>query len=312
MAPARVCRPAVFACVVATLFAITRVAASGPADESRRQAAESFRQAQAAFARSDFAAAAAAFEQAARFQPHPSPLLNAAEAWERAGELARAAEDCDQALAMADIEPKYRTEAEKRLGEIRPRIARVDVTGPRTVTVVIDGGPEKNVPVRRWLPPGRHTLQLVDLGTAGKRVVELDLAAGEARTIDATPAPARPRAALAPAAPVEPIAQPRAPSSRGFLPTTSWIALGGAGAAALTAAVLGGLTVAAQSEFNDDPTRDAADRFQGYKTATNVALGVAAGGVVVAVVAWALAPSAPKTAMPGAARQRALVPVVRF
>src|SRR5579859_1368405 len=100
--PVRAMTRTSLAAIAAVLaFATPSVARSAPpADDARARAAESFREAQAAFARRDFAAAAAAFEAAADFAPHPAALLSASEAWERAGEPARAADDCDRARSL--------------------------------------------------------------------------------------------------------------------------------------------------------------------------------------------------------------------
>src|SRR3954468_1332556 len=98
---------------VLVAIAIACAATAHADDAAHDRAAESFRQAQAAFQRRDFAAAAAAFEQAAGFEPHPAPLMNAADAWERANEWARAAEDCDRVLAMPAVDPEFRSTAEQ-------------------------------------------------------------------------------------------------------------------------------------------------------------------------------------------------------
>src|SRR4051794_10118832 len=95
--------------LVASVTGVAR--AQLPTDEARRLAADSFRQGQTAFERREFAAAAAAFEQAGRLAPHPSAWLNAAEAWERADEPLRAADDCDAALAAPGLEQAHREEA---------------------------------------------------------------------------------------------------------------------------------------------------------------------------------------------------------
>src|SRR4051812_2488963 len=117
---------------VLVAIAIACAATAHADDAAHKRAAESFRQAQAAFERRDFAAAAAAFEQAATFEPHPAPLLNAADAWERAGEPARAAEDCDRALAMPNASDAHRAEAGQCLERLAPKLATLDFRGPST------------------------------------------------------------------------------------------------------------------------------------------------------------------------------------
>ena len=117
------------------ILLVAHVARAAPADDARARAAESFRQAQAAFERRDFAAAAAAFETAAGFAPHPAAWLSAADAWQRAGEPARAADDCERArdvpgLAEASTadHADYGHDAAQCIERVRGRVALLAVT----------------------------------------------------------------------------------------------------------------------------------------------------------------------------------------
>src|SRR5687767_13950840 len=69
-------------------------------EEEKQQALKSFKRGEEAFGRRQFVRAARAFERAACLEAHPSAWLNAAEAWERAGDLGRAAEDLEEVIAM--------------------------------------------------------------------------------------------------------------------------------------------------------------------------------------------------------------------
>ena len=90
----------VFACTAALVGAISFASSALAEPTDKQRAAELFAGGEAALKRGDFPGAGAAFEQAALYAPHPSALLNAAEAWELAGDVTRAAELCDRALAM--------------------------------------------------------------------------------------------------------------------------------------------------------------------------------------------------------------------
>jgi hypothetical protein len=248
-------------------------------------ASQSFREGQAAFARHNFAAAAAAFEQAARFELHPSPLLNAEEAWEKAGELVHAAQDCDAVLALPDAQPRYRSEATHRLDALAPKIATLELRGPRTVTVRVDSSSEIRLPARHRLSPGSHTLSVTDLNSSGTQTRTVDLRPGESQILDFTP-PAPAPETLNPPAPA-----PAKPTpANGGPPAATWLSFGVAAASAGVAVVFGLLTNTAQSDFNADPTESNASTFRRDKLVTNVAWGIAAAGAIAGVVFWLTAP----------------------
>ncbi|HEX8792076.1 MAG TPA: hypothetical protein VF765_14070 [Polyangiaceae bacterium] len=282
---------------------VASAAQAAPSDESRARAAESFRQAQAAFERRDFAAAAAAFESAAGFAPHPAAWLSAADAWQRAGEPARAAEDCDRARAVPDLadasaadHADYAHDAATCLERVRARVALVAVSGAGATAVRVDDGPEQVLPARQWIRPGRHVLTLVDLQSSRTRRLELDVHAGEERTVDATtPAPQAPPApapvpASSPANPVEPSAAPR--RGRG-LPTASWVAFGLAVPAAVAYGVTAVMTLQAQHDFDATPTASTRDAFYRDRTMADVSFAVALTAAAAGVVLWLVAPDEP-------------------
>jgi len=264
--------------IAVAVFALSAPAEAAPTDAHAR-AAESFNQARDAFRRGEYAAAAAAFEQAAHFEPHPAPLLNAAEAWERAGELVRSLTDCDQVLAMTDLAAEHRVVAEQCRDRLDPKVSTIDVSGPPTFTMRLDGGNAQMLPARVRVLAGHHTVTLQHVTTRTTRIENLDLAAGEHRAVVAEeppPAPARPPSDTAPA--------------RRALPVTFWVASGGAVVAGAVAATFGVLTVQSKSAFEDSPSAHAADVFDRNKLTTNVALGVTAVAVVAAVVLFLTAP----------------------
>jgi hypothetical protein len=272
------------------LFASSSFAAPTPEDQKR--AAESFRQAEAAFARKEYAAAAAAFELAARFAPHPTAHLNAAEAWELAGDPVRAAEACERAIALADPDPSFQAEAKKRLEALGPKVARIEIAGPPRMRVRIDGGEEIAPPAKRYVTPGTHRIEVRDPegGTSSTSTVA---PAGETAIVDLTPARVEPPPPPQPdhRPPPPPVIEDEPP-----VPAATWVAFGIAGAAGTAVAILGGLTVAAQSTFEEDPTQPNADAFYAMRVGTNVSIGIAGAAALTGAIIWIVdATSGPST-----------------
>jgi hypothetical protein len=276
------------------------VAAAASPDDERARAAESFRQAQAAFERRDFAAAAAAFEAAAGFVPHPAAWLSAADAWQRAGEPTRAAEDCDRARAVPNLEDAaaadhadYARDAAQCIERLRGRVSLLAVAGPGATAVRVDDGADQLLPTRQWVRPGHHVLTLVDLQSSRTRRLELDVRAGEERTVDATTAapattPAPPRAP--PPTASESTAAPA--HSRG-IPTASWIAFGLAVPAAVAYGVTAVMTLQAQQDFDASPTASRRDAFYRDRTMADLSFAIALTTAAAGVVLWLLAPNEP-------------------
>jgi len=306
-------------------FATPSVARSAPpADDARARAAESFREAQAAFARRDFAAAAAAFEAAADFAPHPAALLSASEAWERAGEPARAADDCDRARSLpvaaeasAADHVDYARDARQCIERLRPRVALIDVVGAAAAVARVDDGPQSVLPLRAWVRPGHHVVVTTDLATSRARRDEVDVAAGEEGRIDVL-APPRARGPAAASAPSPSSALAPAPSSvpapasasapaldrtaaspRTF-PSASWVSFGVAVPSAIAYGVFAALTVSAKSAYDAGPSEDTKNTFYRDRAIADVTFGVALAAAATGVVLWlASGPASPSTTARG-------------
>jgi hypothetical protein len=260
-------------------------------DATRERASRSFGEAKAAFALHKYTAAGAAFEEAARLVPHPATWLDAAAAWEAAGELARAAEDCDRALALAaDGAPA--ADATHRLERLAPKIATLDLRGRPALLARVDGGDPTPVPAKRRLAPGHHRVVAREPGSGEERSVEVELAAGEAREVDldATLPPPAPPPPSAPPEPRAPLARetPIAPRPSTGPPLGSWIAFGAAGVGGGVATVFGVMTLDAKSTYEKNPTHATLDTFKSDRLATNIALGGAALAAAVGVAVWLL------------------------
>ncbi len=270
--------------VISVVALAASAGASGPSTrDAHSRAAESFREAQAAFERRDFVAAAAAFEEAARYEPHASPWLNAADARERAGDFARAADDCDQVLLISGASDEHRADAERRLAGLLSRVATLTIQGPRTLLLRIDGGPGFHPPMTRRLMPGRHVLAVDDLATRAARVQEVDVEAGGAKTVDLSET-APVAAVVAPPASITPVAA--APASSSTVPAALWVSLGFSGASAVVAGAFSILTVNAREDYLHTPTLATRDGFYRNRLLANLAWGATVIGVASSVVIW--------------------------
>jgi hypothetical protein len=268
----------------------------GPADAntSRNTAAAHFRDAQARFARRDFTGAAAAFEAAAKIKLHPAPLLNAADAWELGGDAVNAARNCDAALAMDGIEERFRREAEARLARIVSRIATLELTGPPSLIVRLDGEAIE-LPARRRVTPGAHSLVIIDGAARGERTQTLELARGELRRIElAPPAPgvaAAPGAGLAAQDASRAAARPGGRARR----IAGWVALG-MSAVATSAALYFGLGAAdARSVYTEAPSRPHRETFERARQASLISTGIAGTALAagVSLLLWPTGGDAP-------------------
>jgi hypothetical protein len=276
-------RAAGFFAPLVVALAISSVAEAAPTADSKR-AAQSFAVGKSAFARGDYAGAAAAFEQAASYAPHPAALLNAAEAWELAGNHVHAAQVCDRVLAMPDLEPKYRQAATQQLTRLGPHVGTLEIKAPDGTHLSVDG--ERATASGRVLrvAPGAHALSAT-FADGDSRNENVTVAAGVTKEVDLTPAPA---AAPAPSTPKQP---DKKVSGGSGPPAGVWIALGVAAVSGGVATVYGLRTVDARDRFNASPTVQTRDDFNSSRLMTNVFIGVAAVSAAVGVVMWIAAPS---------------------
>ncbi|MBK7584258.1 MAG: hypothetical protein IPI67_29155 [Myxococcales bacterium] len=269
----------------ALVFSVCMHAPSARADE----AADWDKKARAAFEKKDFAGAAAAFEEAYRVKPHPATKYNAALAWEKGTELARAADAFEAALNSEGLDEGRAKAARARLAVLKPMLGYVFVEKPIGATISSDHVTEAPIPTRFHLTPGEHQLVLKrrDGSTAERNVT---LRAGATLTVEFeaadlaadTPPPTPPKAAPV-AAPKPPPEKAPAKSESCTSCTWGWVSLGVGVAAAGAGAFFGVQTLSAKSEFNDSgkTDADARDRAINNRTLSNVAFGVAAvaGGV---------------------------------
>ena len=250
--------------------------------ETLARAATRFREGEAAFRRHEYAAAADAFEDAYRIAPHPSALFNAADARQKAGELARAANLCAHYLSEAPAKDANRADAAARLADLRPKLGRIEVQVEDATGLALDGTPIHAG--ETFVDPGDHVVAATIAGKPASRRVTIAPGTLQRVILDAVADPsALPPPAAAPAPDSSP---PAAPSPKGLSPSWFWV---GAGATALAggATVWSGLdTSRARSDFDLHPTVQGLDDGRAKQTRTNVLLGATAVlGVATAAVA---------------------------
>jgi hypothetical protein len=233
-------------------------------------AAAAFREGEAATARGDYATAARHFDDAHALAPHFAPLLNAAIAWEKAGNPEIAADRLQALLALADVPAGKVLDARSRLSTLENAVVTVEVRGPVGARVAVAHRSAADVPFTVHLAPGRHE---TETRVAGTRVVgAVEGVAGTRIVLDVTPAPSVPP-------PMVPPISDRGTHDAGPNP----IAFGalGVGAAGLAAGVtFGALGLAARGRLTDDPSdaRAHGDALR-FRTFANIAYGVSALGV---------------------------------
>ena len=278
----------------------------------RAEAEKKFDEGAHAFDRGDFLRAAQAFEDAYRLVPHVDALWNAARAWHRADELARAATLYARLLREAPSDSADRIAAAAELRRLAPRLGRVEVHGDDLRDLAVDDRPVDDHVV--YVNPGGHTVRAAVRGALSSQTVEVP--AGEvvsvvfepklelstsARTAE-PPAAARsaelPRAggasnASQPGVSAEgSLSAPRSASRSGASPWF-FVAGGALTMGFVAATVLSGIsTLSAHKAFEAHPTPANLAAGESMQERTNLLLGISMGlgltttGVALWLVDW--------------------------
>lgn len=281
----------VFVCAAALLGSVTaapaRAAGDTPAIDkaTRARAAARFREGERAFRRHDYAAAADAFDEAYKIAPHPAALFNAAQAYEKAGELARAANLCARYLDKAPEHDKRRPKANKLLADLVPKLGRIQIDAGSGEDVQIDSKPvDLDV---TYVDPGDHVVAASFDGKPVKRHVNVVAGSLEHVLLEA------PREKQGPVPQASPVSMADSDvehdaahkTAHGLAPAFFYT-----GVAATV--VLGGVTVwsgldtnSARSDYDQHPTQQGLDDGLAKEHRTNILLGATAVvGVATAVV----------------------------
>ncbi len=248
--------------------------ADEPEAEEGDAARRFFDAAQRAFSEGRYVEAAHGFEQAYKHKPHPAPLINAGDAWDKAGEYAKAARAYQGVLTLAAANEQDRIDATDRLTRISPKLGVIELVGSKALRARI-GDEEFRGGARVYLFPGEHRVTLVDVDGSGERLIAL--VAGTERSVElSTLLPAK-----SPTAGAGDEREPGgdAPEAHaGIRPLT--FAAHGVGALGLIGGVVFGLQVnAAEDDYNQAPSQEALDRFKQNRLLTNIGFGVGLVGV---------------------------------
>lgn len=287
-------------------------ATSAPTDAQRARARQLYGEGQAHFDAGRFEQAQAAFQGAYDQVPNPVVLLGVASAQERLGNSADAARTLRLYLRERPDAPDRAT--------ITERIAQLDPTGataepataatgtirvvctPAGAAITIDGQDTgRTAPADLEVAPGEHTVTLtleghqpvtetVMVAPGGMNELALTLAAVEEGVpLEGTEADALGETGEGDAeAEADAMTSPPPLTAADTSPSTGvWVTTAIAGVGLVTGTVFGFLALSAQSDFDSNPTADAADRGETFALVADLAFGVAIAAGVTAIVLYA-------------------------
>jgi len=221
---------ALAACLVGALL----VPCVARADEGKI-AAEHFREGQRAFDAHDYARAASEFEVANQAKPAAAALLSAGLAWELASDAVKAATDLAAALAAGGLEARDEATARTHLVALDAKIGHLQVRGPASASVSVDGRDRGPLPLEVRVTPGDHTLEAqTNEGVKVRRLTTVS--PGAAVAVDMTPQEEAPP-------------PPPPPSVVPLQRSLGWIGLSVGAGAAVVGVVLGAVGLSARDEF---------------------------------------------------------------
>jgi hypothetical protein len=268
---------AVCVCVFSAVSAVTPSRACAapegtPSPEIRQKASSLFTRGEALYRIGDYAHAAALFDEAYRLAPHPDILWNAARSFERAGEIARAANAYAEYLEGSSETSPDRKDALEALERLSRKLGRLEVHAPAGATIFLNG--TQVVTSKPYVVPGSHSIRIVAVGASeDEHTVEVE--AGSARSVSLSQPPVE-----APGLKREDESKPAKPAveERRKLSPLFFVAGAALSAAATGVAIGFGIdTLNARSRFDKSPSQEAFDSGQDKELRTNVMLGVAAG-----------------------------------
>lgn len=249
-----------------------------PSKRDRDAARKAFADGEKAFAKADYVAAHAAFEKANTLVPTPQAEYWLAKTIDLQNQTPEAIAAYERFLAnpeAASVGEDKLSEAKLRLEQLQlSQVAVIELTTlPANTEVTVDGVAQPNAtPLVLKLTPGPHK---ITLSAAGYEPKELDVEARagtrQAETIElALIPPPPPPPAPPPPAPAPP---PPPAAERSLVP--AYVTLGIAGAGAVVGTIFGLKALSSKNDFDDNPTRDAADDTERNALIADMAFGVA-------------------------------------
>jgi hypothetical protein len=243
----------------------------------------------------NFAAAADKLARADEIVRLPTTGLYVARALAKSGKLIEASEKylaVTKLALAADATEQHRTaqkDAERERAELVPRIPSLEIVvgGELTgATVTLDGRPLPSVLVGVKIPanPGAHTIEAQKGDARASQTITLTEGSAARATLDRPTTTATP-AAKTPTAPEDDSHESLRPLALG-----GWIGLGVGGAALVAGSVLGGLTLARESDLLDRGCTDGvcppalAAELDGYAGLRGASMGLLYGGGALAAL----------------------------
>jgi len=274
---------------------------------TKAKAGRKFRAGEKAFKRHEYVAAAEAFEEAYAIAPHPAALFNAATAYQKAGQLTRAANLCARYLRDAPASDARREKANALIGELTPKVGRIEVEDRGALEVTIDGqSPEVDV---TYVDPGDHVVT----GRFGDKIVqrEISVVAGSVVRVALDPPKPPPSAGPNEEPDFDPSPDVKKDEDKSGKPLSPSIFYVGVGATVL----LGGVTAwsgldtnKARDDYDANPTQSGLDDGRSKQSRTNLLLGAtAAVGVGTAVIGLFFTDFGGKKAPPSAPEEMGLL-----
>ncbi len=251
-----------------------------PTAKMKKDARAAYGAGEKAFDAGKFADAEASFRKAYEIIPTPHAEYWIAKCLDKQSKVLEAIEAYSKFMDNPDHEragEEKSKDAEARLAELKKTPGDFKlVTVPPGAAVTVDGQAQMGeTPMDLKLPPGKHSIEIVANGFERKTIeVEMTPAGTGEQSVELTEA-AEPEPAPAPApapAPVEPEPEPE-PEPRSKLP--AYITLGIAGASAVVGTIFGIQALGSKSDFDDNPTNDAADDVERNALIADMAFGVA-------------------------------------
>ena len=264
--------------VLAVVTPASDAAAQDPIEEART----SFEAGTAAYDAGDHETALAHYRRAFGASPRAGIRFNIAICLEALGRYREAADEYEQAAASGELSDADTARARALAQTAREQLGTVEVAGdPVGAAVFVDEERLCALPCRLALDPGPHVLTASATDGRASAPTEIILQRGETRSVRlSVPAP-RPVVRETPEHTRS--EAPHAPEARG----PSWLGWLGAGVAVLgggATVALGLHTRSLESQYAELPTSSLRDEGVRAQILTNVALGVAVVGAVLALV----------------------------
>jgi hypothetical protein len=242
------------------------------AQADHEAAKQLFRAGRAAYERGDFRAAAASFEQAAQAEPHAQAWYAAGDAWASARSADRAVYAFERALELGGLPPKRVQEVERRVATLSRRLGVADIRGPTGSAVTVAHVPRAELPLRVYLQPGDHRVELIEPAYAAQSK-QVQITAGKTVEVTFDYEPQEPDAApvseptVAPPEPVDPPTDEPAVAPA----VAGWAMVGLGAASAVVAAAVTAVALDARDEWEADRRdMDLFDRAETLRTATGI------------------------------------------